>query len=182
MTTSNFLVMSAVSQHLGDGLVALAVDRRISNSEGATVSTHDSDFVLANTLGFCAGFPASKSSISVSVVAEDANGMQRDYWYTSHRDPSCLDDAELVGRTAGERTVQRLGARRLATLEAPVLFDANVAGSLIGHFVSAASGGSLYRQSSFLIGRLGSQVFAPAVTIPEEQPQPAENSSTNFDA
>ena len=77
---------------------ALAVDRRIANSEGATVSSHDSDFVLANTLGFCAGYPASKSSISVSVVAEDAGGMQRDYWYTSHRDPSRLDDAEVVGR------------------------------------------------------------------------------------
>jgi PmbA protein len=161
---------------------ALGVDRRIANSEGATVSTHDSDFVLANTLGFSAGFPASKSSISVSVVAEDASGMQRDYWYTSHRDPARLDDAEEVGRIAGRRTVQRLGGKRLATLEAPVVFDANVSGSLIGHFVGAASGGSLYRQSSFLLDRLGTQVFSPNVTLREEPHQFAEMATTPFDA
>jgi PmbA protein len=161
---------------------ALAVDKRITNSEGATVSTHDSDFVLANTLGFSAGFPASKSSISVSVVAEDAGGMQRDYWYTSHRDPARLDDAAEVGRVAGQRTVQRLGGRRIATVEAPILFDANVAGSLIGHFVSAASGSSLYRRSSFLLDKLGTRIFAPAVTIREEPHQHAEMATTPFDA
>jgi PmbA protein len=161
---------------------ALAVDKRITNSEGATISAFDSDFVLANTLGFCAGFPASKSSISVSVVAEDAGGMQRDYWYTTHRDPARLEDPEAVGRMAGERTVQRLGGRRLATLEAPVLFDANVAGSLIGHFVSAASGSSLYRRSSFLLDRLGTRVFASGVTIREEPHEYAEMATSAFDA
>jgi len=161
---------------------ALAVDKRITNSEGATISAFDSDFVLANTLGFCAGFPASKASISVSVVAEDAGGMQRDYWYTTHRDPARLEDPEAVGRIAGERTVQRLGGRRLATLEAPVLFDANVAGSLIGHFVSAASGSSLYRRSSFLLDRLGTRVFASGVTIREEPHEYAEMATSAFDA
>jgi len=161
---------------------ALAVDKRITNTEGSTISAFDSDFVLANTLGFCAGFPASKSSISVSVVAEDAGGMQRDYWYTTHRDPARLEDPEAVGRMAGERTVQRLGGRRLATLEAPVVFDANVAGSLIGHFVSAASGSSLYRRSSFLLDRLGTRVFAPGVTIREEPLEHGEMATSAFDA
>src|SRR6266849_4610277 len=82
---------------------ALAVDRRISNSEGATVSAYDSDFVLANSLGFESGFATSKSSVSCGVVAEDAGGMQRDYWYTTHRDPARLEAAESVGRMAGTR-------------------------------------------------------------------------------
>jgi PmbA protein len=161
---------------------ALGVDRRITNSEGATVSAYDSDFVLANSRGFSGGFASSKASISVSVVAEDAGGMQRDYWYTSHRDPARLEDAEHVGRVAGERAVRRLGGRRLPTTEAPVLFDANVAGSLISHFVSAASGSSLYRRSSFLLDRLGTPVFSPAVRIREEPHRPGEMASAYFDA
>ena len=84
---------------------ALAVDKRITNSEGATVSAYDTDFILANTRGFLAGFPNSKASLGCSVVAEDARGMQRDYWYTTHRDPKRLEGAESVGRTAGERAV-----------------------------------------------------------------------------
>ena len=161
---------------------ALAVDRRISNSEGATISAYDADFILANTRGFVAGFPSSKASISVGVVAEDKSGMQRDYWYTTHRDPGRLEGAEHVGRTAGERTVRRLGARRLPTSDAPVLFEANVAGSLISHFVSAASGSSLYRRSSFLLDRLGTQVFAPHVEIFEDPHMPGEMASGYFDA
>ena len=161
---------------------ALAVDRRITNSEGATVSAYDSDFILANTRGFCDGYPGSKSSISVSVVAEDKSGMQRDYWYTSHRDPSQLEDAESVGRITGERAVRRLGARRVATGEFPVLFENNVAASLISHFVSAASGSSLYRRSSFLLDRVGTQVFSPVVEILEDPFRPGDGASGYFDA
>jgi len=161
---------------------ALAVDRRITNSEGATVSASDSDFVLANSLGFEAGFASSKSSIGCGVVAEDRNGMQRDYWYTTHRDPGELEGAESVGRIAGERTVRRLGARRVPTGQAPVLFDANIAASLLGHFVSAASGSNLYRHSSFLIGRLGTEVFAPHVEIVEDPHRRGELASAYFDA
>jgi PmbA protein len=161
---------------------ALAVDRRITNSEGATIGAYDADFILANTRGFLAGFANSKSSISVGVVAEDKGGMQRDYWYTTHRDPARLENAQSVGRTAGERTIRRLGARRLPTCDAPVLFDANVAGSLIGHFVSAASGSSLYRRSSFLLDRLGTPLFAPHVEIFEDPHRPGELASGYFDA
>ena len=161
---------------------ALAVDRRITNSEGGSVSAYDTDFVLANTRGFLSGFPNSKASISCGVVAEDAQGMQRDYWYTTHRDPKRLDMPEEVGRTAGERVVRRLGGRRLATLEAPVIFEANIAGSLLGHFVSAASGSSLYRHSSFLQERLGTQVFAPTVELFEDPHIPGELASSYYDA
>ena len=161
---------------------ALAVDKRITNSEGATVSAFDSDFMLANTLGFCAGYPASKAYVSAAVVAEDASGMQRDYWYTTHRDHARLEDVEGVGRMAGERAVRRLGGRKHATGESAVVFEANVAGSLLGHFVSAASGSSLYRRSTFLLDRLGTRVFAPCVTIREEPHQRGEMASSPFDA
>jgi PmbA protein len=161
---------------------ALAVDKRITNSEGGTVSAYDTDFILANTRGFLSGYPSSKASISVGVVAEDAAGMQRDYWFGTHRDPRRLDSPELIGRIAGERAVRRLGGRRLPTTEAPVLFDANIAGSLIGHFVSAASGSSLYRRSSFLLDRLGTPVFSPIVQIVEEPHLPGEIASSYYDA
>ncbi len=161
---------------------ALAVDKRITNSEGATVSSYDTDFILANTRGFLAGFPNSKASIGCGVVAEDVKGMQRDYWYSTERDPMRLEAAESVGRAAGERTVRRLGGRRIPTGEAPVLFEANVAGSLLGHFVAAASGSSLYRQSSFLLDRLGTPVFAPGVEIFEDPFVPGGMASGYFDA
>jgi PmbA protein len=161
---------------------ALAVDKRITNSEGGTVSAYDTDFILANTRGFLSGFANSKASISCGVVAEDAGGMQRDYWYTTHRDPKRLDSPELTGRLAGERAVARLGGRRLPTTEAPVIFEANIAGSLISHFVSAASGSSLYRRSSFLLDRLGSAVFAPGVDIREDPHLPGELASGYYDA
>jgi PmbA protein len=147
---------------------ARAVDRRITNSEGASVSTSDADFVFANSRGFLGGFPSSRSSIGCGVLAADGDGMQRDYWYSSERDPERLEAAAHVGRRAGERAIRRLGARRLPTEEVPVLFEANVAGSLIGHFVSAASGSNLYRRSSFLIDAAGREIFAPIVEIAEE--------------
>lgn len=161
---------------------ALRVDKRITNSEGATVSAYDTDFILANTRGFLDGYPSSKASIGCGVVAEERGAMQRDYWYSTHRDASRLDDAETVGRTAGERAVGRLGGRRLATMEVPVLFEANIAGSLISHFVSAASGSSLYRRSSFLLDRLGTAVFGPNVHIFEDPLLPGEMASGYFDA
>jgi len=160
----------------------LAVDKRISNTEGATVSSYDSDFVLANTRDFLDGFAASKASLSCSVVAEDKAGMQRDYWYSTHRDPQALESAEIVGRTAGERTVRRLGAKRLPTGDVPVLFEANVAGSLLSHFVQAASGSSLYRHASFLEGKLGTPVFSPLVRISEDPHLRGEMASAFYDA
>ena len=161
---------------------ALAVDKRITNSEGASVSAYDTDFVLANTRGFVAGFPSSKASVSCGVVAEDAQGMQRDYWYTTHRDPARLEDHEAVGRIAGERAARRLGSRRIPTGDVPVLFDANIASSLIGHFVAAASGSSLYRRSSFLLDRLGTPLFAPHVDIREDPHMRGELASAYYDA
>lgn len=146
---------------------ALAVDSRISNSEGATVSSHESLFVYGNSLGFLGGYPTSRHGISCAVIAEAPQGMQRDYWYSTARAAADLESAEAVGQRAGERTVRRLGARRIKTVQAPVLFEAPVAASLLGHLVAAVSGGSLYRKATFLADSLGHPVFAPLVQIRE---------------
>ena len=143
----------------------LAIDPRISNSEGATVSTQQSHFAYGNTLGFLAGYPTSRHGIWCALIAGKNDAMQRDDWYETTRDPAELVAPAIVGRRAGERTVRRLGARKMATTQAPVLFEAPIAASLLGHFVSAVSGGNLYRKSSFLLDSVGEQIFAPWVRI-----------------
>ena len=146
---------------------ALAVDERINNSEGAGVSTYEGLFAYANSHGFNGGYLTSRHSLSCSVIAEQEEGMQRDYWYSAARSAADLDPAEVVGRRAGERTVRRLGSRRIKTAQVPVLFENSVASSLLSHFVSAISGGSLYRKSSFLLDSLEQQVFSPHIRISE---------------
>ncbi|HSS70939.1 MAG TPA: metalloprotease PmbA [Casimicrobiaceae bacterium] len=160
---------------------ALAADPRLTNSEGATVSLHEAEFVYANSSGFCGGYPSSRHGLYCSVIGEDGNTMQRDDWYASARAPNDLESASRVGRIAGERTARRLGARQLATLECPVVYEAPVATGLIGHFVNAVSGGSLYRKSSFLLDSIGRQVFAPRVSIREEPHLPRGQASAPFD-
>ena len=142
-----------------------AVDRRITNSEGASVSTQESHFVYGNSQGFLAGYPSSRHSIGCSLIAGADDSMQRDDWYDVARSPLDMVTPESVGKRAAERAVRRLDARKIATTQAPVLFEAPIASSLLGHFVSAVSGGSLYRKSSFLLDSLGKPVFSPIVQI-----------------
>ncbi len=144
---------------------AFATDKRIKNSEGASVNVHESQFVYANSLGFVGGFPTSRHSISCSVIAGKNADMQRDYWYSEARDPADLLSPEVVGRITAERTVRRLNARKISTMQVPVLFEAPIAASLLGHFVGAVSGSSLYRKSSFLLDHLGKQVFSSNIQI-----------------
>lgn len=146
---------------------AFAVDKRITNSEGAGISLSESQFVYANSLGFMGGYPTSRHSISCAVIAGQNDTMQRDYWYSVARDATDLEHADNIGKKAGLRSVARLGAKKIATCELPVLFEAPIASSLIGHFVGAISGGSLYRKSSFLLDSIGRQVFAPDIQIRE---------------
>jgi PmbA protein len=160
---------------------ALAIDPRINNSEGSTVARGESEFVYANTLGFRGGYRSSRHHIDCAVVGEHDGAMQRDYWYTAARAPEDLLPAEEVGRIAGTRTARRLNARQIATLDCPVIFEAPEAGDLIGSFVHAVSGGSLYRRSSFLLDSLGRQIFAPHVQIREEPHLPRGRGSAPFD-
>ena len=158
-----------------------AVDKRLTNSEGATVSTQGSHFIYGNSLGFLAGFPSSRHGVWCALIAGKNDEMQRDDWYETSRDASDLPGTESVGRRAGERAVRRLGARKIATTQAPVLFEAPIASSLLGHFVSAVSGGNLYRKSSFLLDSAGKQIFAPLVSM-NEQPHLAKGlASAPFD-
>jgi PmbA protein len=158
-----------------------AVDKRISNSEGATASTQESQFVYGNSLGFLSGYPNSRHGIWCSLIAGKGDSMQRDDWYETARDPLDLAPPDVVGRRAGERAVNRVGARKIATMQGPVLFEAPIASSLLGHFVSAVSGGSLYRKSTFLLDSLGNQVFSPLVQIRDMPFVPKGLASSPFD-
>ncbi len=160
---------------------AFALSKKIRNSEGASVSAQHSQFVFANSLGFMQGFPTTRHSLWLSVIAEDRGLMQRDDWYSAARVPARLAAPEALGDYAGRRALARLGARKIATCQVPVLFEAPVAVGLIGSFVSAASGGNLYRKSSFLVDALGKQVFAPGLSIEERPHEPREMASSFFD-
>jgi PmbA protein len=160
---------------------AFAVSPRIVNSEGANVYTSSGHFVLANTRDFLAGYPYSRHSISVSPIARDASGMQRDDWYSSERLHADLASPEAIGDYAARRALARLGARKLSTRQCPVLFEAPLACGLLGNFVQAASGGALYRKASFLVDALGKPVFAPHITIEEDPYLPRGSGSSPFD-
>ena len=146
---------------------AFGVSPKISNSEGANVSIQQSHFVSANSLGFMGGYASSRQGLSCSVIAGEGEHMQREFWYDSRRDAADLMSAADVGRIAGERALARLGAKKIRTCKVPVIFEAPLAVALIGNFVQAVSGGSLYRKSSFLLDSLGQQVFSPIVSIAE---------------
>jgi PmbA protein len=147
---------------------AFAVDRRIANSEGASVHAQQSHFVSANTRGFMGGYPYSRHTITAAPIAGKGANMQRDDWYSSMRDPALLASPEAIGRYAAQRALARLNARRLDTRRCPVLFEAPVAAGLLSAFVQAVSGGALYRKSSFLLDSLGKAVFSPHIQVLED--------------
>lgn len=161
---------------------ALAVDTRIVNSEGASISRQQGQFVYANSNGFLGGYATSSHSMSCSVIAEQNNAMQRDYWYSSARAAEDLESADAVGRRAGERTVRRLNARQIDTRTCPVLFEAPIASGLLGSFVAAVSGGNLYRKSSFLLDSLGTRIFPDFMQVEERPFIPRGMGSKPFDS
>lgn len=160
---------------------AFATSPDIRNSEGGSVSAQQSQFISANSLGFTAGYSSSRQYITCSVIAGEGDAMQREDWYASQRSAADLPSPEAIGRYAAERALARLGARRVKTTRVPVLFEAPLAIGLIGHFVQAASGGSLYRKSSFLLDSLGKQIFSPLISIAERPHLPRAMGSGMFD-
>ena len=147
---------------------ALGADARIVNSEGASVDAHQGVEVYGNSLGFIGHTQKSRQGISCSVIAGVGDSMQRDYWYSSARRLSDLDTPVQVGDQAARRTLRRLGARRVPTCRVPVIYEAPVASSLLGHFISAISGGALYRKASFLLDHLDKKIFPEFVRIHEQ--------------
>lgn len=149
--------------------VARAHDERITNSEGATVSTNVGVRAYGNSHGFLNAVRKTSHSLSCTVVGEADGEMQRDYWYSTARQHGALEGPKEVGRKAAKRTVERLGARKIATTTAPVVFSPEIARGFIGHAVSAIAGGAQYRRSSFLLDAVGEQIF-PSYFRLEERP------------
>ncbi|MDB5955040.1 metalloprotease PmbA [Ramlibacter sp.] len=147
---------------------AFDTDPRITNSEGGGVSAQQSHFFSAHTHGFRGGYASSRHSISVAPIAGRAEEMQRDAWYTSMRSAQELAAPEAVGRYAAERALARLKSRKIPTGECAVLFESPLAAGLLGGFVQAVSGGSLYRKSTFLLDSLGKQVFPEHIDVLED--------------
>ncbi|MBU4611521.1 metalloprotease PmbA [Achromobacter sp. GG226] len=160
---------------------ALDTDRRIANSDGASVNTYVGHFVMGNTRGFLGGYPYSRHSLSVAPIAGRGENMQRDDWYSSQRDPALLANPEAVGRYAAERALSRLSARRIRTGRYPVLFEAPLACGLLGAFTQAISGGALYRRSSFLLDALGKPVFGEHIDVKEDPHMPGALGTAFFD-
>ena len=160
---------------------AFALSPKLRNTEGTSLSAQHSQFIFANSLGFMGGFPTSRHSLGCAMIAEEKGQMQRDDWYSSTRVPANMADPEALGRYAGERALARLRARKISTCQAPVLFEAPQAGGLIGHFVSAVSGVSLYRKSTFLLDSLGKPVFSKEISIEERPYEKQGMASSPFD-
>ena len=161
---------------------ARTYDPAISNSEGASVNTHQGTRVFGNSLGFLQGYQASRHSLSCSVLAGSGDSMQRDYWYSVARNASALESARQVGEKAAQRTVARLDARSLSTRQCPVLFASEMASGLIGAMIGAVSGGSLYRKSSFLLDTLDAQILPDFVRIHEQPFLKGALGSASYDA
>jgi PmbA protein len=161
---------------------ALDYDPRINNSEGATVSTSRGTRVYGNTHGFLGSYSKSSHSINCVVLGAENGEMQRDYYYSAARDPADLEDLAAIGATAAQRAVRRLGARKLKTTKAPVLFVPELARGFIGHAIGAISGGAQYRHASFLLDALGEKIFPDFVSIYERPHLPKGMASAPFDA
>jgi PmbA protein len=160
---------------------ARTADPEVSQVDEAGVSHYRGLHAYATSEGFAAAYPASRHGINCVVVGARDGAMQRGYWYTVARDPAALEAADEVGRIAAARTVAKLGARKLSTRTAPVLFEARVATGLVGHLVAACSGSNLYREASFLRDALGTQVVPDFLAIEELPHLPRALGSAPFD-
>lgn len=171
----------AVELALACEAAAFATDKRISNADGTSLSTHQGCRVYGNSHGFIGGYASTRHSLSCVMIAEGEGQMQRDYWYDVNRQGELLADPLSIGRKAAERSVARLGARPVPTCEVPVLFAAELATGLFGHFLAAISGGNLYRHSSFLEGALGQRLFPEWLNLDERPHIPRAMGSATFD-
>ncbi len=160
---------------------ALSFDKKISNSEGANFSTSNNLFVQANSNGFIGGFPSSRHTISCSVIAKDSSGMQRDYSYSNSRKITNLQSLEEIGETSAQRALNRLMPKPIKTGRYPVIFESQVATSLVSSIVSASSGSNQYRKTSFLLNSLDKKIASENLTINEDPYLRHGNATTYFD-
>lgn len=172
----------AIELARGCEAAGLACDPRLKNSEGASVNTGSGARVHGNSLGFLHGLTSTSHSISCSLVAQERDDMQRDYWYSVSRIPSALDSPQAIGQRAAERALRRLGARQLSTRRSPVLFAPELARGLLGTFVGAIRGSAQYRRASFLLDCAGQQIFPSFLTLVERPHLPRGLASSPYDA
>jgi PmbA protein len=161
---------------------AMSVDPRITNSEGGSFDAATGYKVLANSLGFVGEYRRSYCSVSAVPIAQSGDtAMQRDYWYSTSRTMQKLESPESVGQKAAERTLRRLGARKVATQRVPVIFDPMVSRGLIDHVFDAVTGDAVYRHASYLAGKLGEQVAGDNITIVDDGTMVGGFGSSPFD-
>lgn len=172
----------AIERALECEAAAFAADPRIKNADGTSLNSHQGCRVYGNSHGFIGGYASTRHSLSCVMIAEGEGQMQRDYWYDVSRQGEALADPQSIGRRASERAVSRLGARPVPTCEVPVLFAAELATGLFGHFIAAITGGNLYRHTSFLEGTLGQQLFPEWLSLDERPRIPRALGSAAFDA
>jgi PmbA protein len=160
---------------------ALSTDPRISNSEGASFDNYVGRHVFANSRGFAGEYRSSYCSLSTSPVAKDGESMERDFWYTMARSFPGLESPEYVGRTAAQRALRRLNAVKVDTQKVPVVFEPRTARSLLDNIFEAVHGMSVYRQESFLAGKLGEKVACDALTVIDDGTLPGLFGTSPFD-
>ena len=160
---------------------ALGADPRIQNSEGAGFAASQGTVAYANSLGFVGSYRSSYCALSVSPIAQQNGGMQRDYWYSVARSAAALETPEAVGRKAAQRVLRKLGARKVSTCQVPVVFDPETARSLLGHVFDAVRGDAIYRSASFLTGKLHQKIAKENVTILDDGLRPGGFGSRPFD-
>ena len=161
---------------------ALNYDQRLTNSDGANFSSYEGFKVYGNSHGQLVGYPSTRHSLSCMMIATEGDDMQRDYSYAVNRDFNLLGEPKEIGLQSAESAVSRLGSQKLSTCKAPVMFRADVANSIFGHFISAISGGNLYRDSSFLLDSIGKQVFSKHINISERPHILKGLASSSFDS
>ena len=179
--TWNLTAEKAIEMAIACEDAARSFDSRITNSEGATVSSNNGSRAYGNSHGFLQSLAKTSHSVSCIVIGDDEEGMQRDYWYSAARDEQGLESIQKIGETAARRTVSRLGARKIDTVKAPILFAPEIARGFIGHAIGAISGGAQYRRSSFLLDAAGEQIFPTFIQLQERPHIPKAMASAAFD-
>ncbi|MEM7304887.1 MAG: metallopeptidase TldD-related protein, partial [Pseudomonadota bacterium] len=161
--------------------LALDADDRITNADGTLVTTYSGSHLYANSHGFCNGWDWSSHTVDCTVIAKTENGMQRDGWYSKHCDSNSLESIEAIAKESARRCVNRLDAKKLTTRNVPVIYEATVSSSLFSPFITAISGGSLYRQASFMLDKKGEKIFADHITLSEDPHRLKALGSAPFD-
>ena len=170
-----------IEQALETEAAAFSADARITNSEGASFGAYTGERVFANSRGFAGSYRSSSCSLSTTPVAREGDSMERDYWYSAARQYAKLEQPSEIGRKAAERAVRRLHSRKVATQRVPVIFDPMTARSLIESIFDAIEGESVYRNASFLEGKLGEKVASEKVTIVDDATIPGLFGTSPFD-